>query len=113
MTRTFDALLDDVRNVLTREGLSDPGWVQARVASAEKTDSGLIKGELTWSGGRERFVCADRSLTYRLAQQSAAWEPGLVAVFEVRLVVHRRYGFQVEVLDIEVSSIRPNPDRGG
>jgi hypothetical protein len=113
VTRTFSALLDDVQNALIREGLSDPGWVQARVASAERTDSGLIRGELTWSGRRGRFVCADRSLTYRLTQAGAAWEPGLVAVFEVRLVVHRRYGFQVEVLDVDVSSIRSNPGRGG
>lgn len=113
MTRTFGALLDDVRNALIREGLSDPGWVQARVASAERTDSGLIRGELTWSGRRERFVCADRSLTYRLTQQGAAWAPGLVAVFEVRIVVHRRYGFQVEVLDIDFSSIFSDPGRSG
>lgn len=113
MTRTFDALLEDVRTALIREGLSGPGWVQARVSSAEETDSGLVKGELTWSGRRERFVCADRSLTYRLTQQGAAWAPGLVAVFEVRIVVHRRYGFQVEVLDIDVSSICFDLDRSG
>lgn len=111
MTETLRSLLGRARTALMREGLSEPRRVWARVESAEVTQSGLVSGELSWSDWRGRYVCTDRSLGYRLDQCGAAWAPSLVAVFEVRLVVRPRYGFQVEVLDIDLLSVTTQSDR--
>jgi hypothetical protein len=87
-------------------GLTDLDWVLAEVVAARRTRTGLVVGELGWRSRRVRFACVNRSLHYRLAQQGASWQPGLSATFALRLVLHPRFGFQAEVHDIDVASIR-------
>ena len=106
MTRTVQSLLDDARNALAEAGLTELEWTLAEVVTASRTHSGLVVGELGWRSRRLRFAAVNRSLHYVLAQQGAAWQPGLCGEFSVRLVIHPRYGFQAEVHDIDVRSIR-------
>lgn len=105
MTRTLESLLDDARDALIRAGLSDLDWTRAQVDMARSTRSGLIVGELGWGSERIRFVTVNRSAVYRLVQHGASWEPGLVGEFWIRLVIHRRFGFQAEIHDVDVRSL--------
>lgn len=111
MTRTLQSLLEDARDALARAGLTDLDWVRAEVVAARRTRTGLVVGELGWRSRRVRFASVNRSLHYRLAQQGASWQPGLSAVFGMRLVIHPRFGFQAEVHDIDVTSIRNSTGR--
>lgn len=106
MTRTLQSLLEDARDALVHAGLTDFDWVLAEVIAARRTRTGLVVGELGWRSRRVRFASVNRSLHYLLAQQGASWQPGLSAIFGLRLVIHPRFGFQAEVHDIDVRSIR-------
>lgn len=113
MTRTLQSLLEDSRDALSRAGLTDLDWTRAQVLAAGRTrPEGLIVGQLSWSSERVRFVCVNRSLDYRLEQEGVSWQPGLTADFAIRLVLHPRFGFQAEVHDIDVTSIRSGPSGG-
>lgn len=109
MTRTVQSLVEDARDALSRAGLTELDWTRAQVSAARRTRSGLIVGDLSWFSQRVRFVCVNRSLDYRLAQQGVSWQPGLIADFAIRLVMHPRFGFQAEVHDIDVNTIRCGP----
>ena len=109
MTRTLRSLLEDARDALSCAGLTELDWTRAQVSAARRTRSGLIVGDLSWFSGQVRFVCVNRSLDYRLAQRGASWQPGLTADFAIRLVLHPRFGFQAEVHDIDLNSIRWGP----
>ena len=113
MTRTVQSLLEDARGALSRAGLTELDWTLAQIAAARRTRSGLMVGELRWWSQRLSFVCVNRSLDYLLAQRGASWQPGLSAAFAIRLVIHPRYGFQAEVHDLDLDSIRCGPRGGG
>lgn len=112
MTRTLQSLLEDSRDALSRAGLTELDWTRAQVSAARRTRTGLVVGDLCWFSQRVRFICVNRSVDYRLAQQKLAWQSGLIADFAIRLVLHPRYGFQAEVHDIDVNTIRFGPSRG-
>lgn len=113
MSRTLQSLLEDARDALSRAGLTELDWTRAQVTAARRTRSGLIVGELSWFSQRVRFVCVNRSLDYLLAQRGVSWQPGLSAAFAIRLVIHRRHGFQAEVHDLDLDSIKCGPGGGG
>jgi hypothetical protein len=106
VTRTLQSVLEDVRDALGRAALTDLDWVRAEVVAARRTRTGLVVGELGWRSRRVRFACVNRSLNYRLTQQGSSWQPGLEATFALRVVLHPRFGFQVEVHDVDIGSIR-------
>lgn len=112
MTRTLQSLLEDARAALSRAGLTELDWTRAQVSAARRTRTGLVVGDLSSFSQRVRFVCVNRSLDYRLAQQEVAWQPGLIADFAMRLVLHPHFGFQAEVHDIDVNTIRFGHPRG-
>ena len=112
MTRTLQSLIEDSRDALSRAGLTELDWTRAQVSAARRTRTGLVVGDLSWFSQRVRFVCVNRSIDYQLAQHGVAWQPGLTADFAIRLVLHPRYGFQAEVHDIDVNTIRFGPPRG-
>lgn len=112
MTRTLQSLLEDSRDALFRAGLTELDWTRAHVSAARRTRTGLIVGQLSWFSERVRFVCVNRSLDYRLAQEGVSWQPGLTADFGIRLVLHPHFGFQAEVHDVDVTSIRSGPPGG-
>lgn len=106
MTRTLQSLLKDARDALAHAGLTELEWTLAEVVSAERPGKGeLVVGDLGWGSERVRYACVDRSVPYRLAQHGAELEPGLRAAFDVRLVIHRRFGFQAEIHDVDVATI--------
>lgn len=106
MTRMLDSLVDGARDALKDAGLSDPDWTRAEVRSAGRTRTNVIVGVLGGESATLRFAAVDRSLGYRLTQHGMSWQPGLSGVFFLRLVVDRRYGFQAEILDVDVRSLR-------
>ena len=105
MTRTVQTLLEDARDALVLAGLDELEWTLAEVMSASRTRTGIVVGDLRWRSQKLRFAAVDRSIDYRLAQHGAAWQPGLSGAFWVRLVIHRRYGFQAEIHDVDVRSL--------
>lgn len=106
MTRTLDSLVEDARDALQRAGLGDLDWTQAEVLSARRTRSGLFVGELGWESHSLRFAAVNRALGYRLTQHGMLWQPGLSGAFWIRLVIHPRFGFQAEIHDVDVRSLR-------
>lgn len=105
MTRPLDSLVEDARDALQQADLSDPEWIRAAVQSAGDTRTGLIVGKLGGESESLRFAAVDRSLSYRLSQHGFIWQPGLIGVFWIRLVIDRRYGFQAEILDVDIRSL--------
>jgi hypothetical protein len=62
-------------------------------------------GVLSWDEWRANFVEVDRGVRQTLAQHGFTLEAGLSAVFLARVVVNRRFGFQVELFDVLVETI--------
>lgn len=106
MTRTLDSLLDDARVALDDAGLGQLDWIAAEVLDTYRTRSGIVIGELGWGSQRVRFACVDRSVNYHLAQHGTPWQAGLAATFAIRLVIHPRFGFQAEVYDVLLETVR-------
>lgn len=107
MSRTIQSLMVDAQEALNNAGLTRPEWTQADVISAKlvgNTRTRLV-GELGWRSARVRFVVVDRSLLWKLPQQGQPWRAGISGWFLLRVALHRRYGFQVEIFDVLVESL--------
>lgn len=105
MTRTVQTLLVDAQQALASAGLSGLDWTQADIVSARTTRGGTVVGELGWRSSRVHFACRERSVGRLLREHGARWEPGLSGLFAIRLVIHRRFGFQAEVFDVLPESL--------
>lgn len=106
MTRTVHDVVSEARDALSRAGLTELDWTRAEVVGCRITRSGIVVGSLAWDRDRARFACVNRSVGYRLNGVGASWRSGLEAVFWTRVVIHPRYGFQVEIHDVDLSTAR-------
>lgn len=110
MTRTLASVLDEAQTVLAAAGLSSLGWTWVEALAVSRTRGGMVVGELGWRDRRVPFVCVERSLNYRLDQRGMSWQPGLSGRFALRLVIHRRHGFQAQIHDVDIESLGVRTD---
>lgn len=112
MTRTVETLLQSAQRALHESDLTRPEWTWAEIHSARLVcgpTTRRIVGELGWRQWRVNFVEVDRGVRQTLGQHGIGFEAGMSAVFLTRVVVSRRFGFQVELFDVLVESIGTAP----
>lgn len=108
MSRTAESLLRSAQRALHDAELTRPDWTWAAIHSARLVGGPMNRrtvGTLGWDQWRANFVEVDRGVRQTLAQHGMGLEPGLSAVFLARVVVSRRFGFQVELFDVLVETI--------
>lgn len=108
MSRTAESLLRSAQSALHDAELTRPDWTWAAIHSARLVGGPMNRrtvGVLGWDQWRANFVEVDRGVRQTLAQNGMGLEPGLSAVFLARVVVNRRFGFQVELFDVLVETI--------
>lgn len=112
MTRTVQSLLQSAQRALHEADLTRPEWTWAEIHSARLVGGPTtrrIVGDLGWHQWRVSFVEVDRGVRQTLVQHGMSFEAGMSALFLARVVVNRRFGFQVELFDVLVESIGTAP----